>query len=156
MAARLRRAGVPTIQAFEERELKRHEAAVAVVGVRQTSIEETGLASYLGCERGDSGALTEVYGRTMKLRLSVDVYAPREAGADGCEQAAETAAQALIAAQPDGLYIEAMEWGQTAWDKTCGLFLLPGTLRCTARFTAQADEDAAELRDFILRGVIRA
>ena len=153
---RLEAAGLTAMSAFEEERMRRHASSAVVVGVRQMRIEQMGLIDYLGeiCEA--DGSHTEVYGREMKLQLSVDVYTPRELGASESERTAEAAAQALMAALPGGLQIEELSWGETAWDKKCGMFLLPGTARCAAQFTARAEEDSAVLKDFILRGVIRA
>lgn len=75
-------AGLAAVSAFEEERLKRYAEPVVVVGARRVSVERTGLLDYLG-ERYDesSGSTVEVYGRTMKLTLSLDVYSPREKGA---------------------------------------------------------------------------
>ena len=152
---RLEAAGLTAMNAFEEEKMRRHAASTVVVGVRQMRIEQMGLLDYLGEQRAQDGTCTEVYGRSMRLSVSVDVYTPRELGADDCEQTAEAAAQALLTALPGGLRMEELSWGETAWNKTSGMFLLPGTARCTAQFTARAEDDSAVLRDFILRGVIR-
>lgn len=153
---RLEAAGLTAMSAFEEERMRRHAASAVVVGVRQMRIEQLGLIDYLGETLEPDGSRTEIYGRGMKLLLSVDVYTPRELGAGDAGNTAEEAAQALMSTLPSGLQIEELSWGETAWDKTCGMFLLPGTARCAAQFTARASEDDAVLRDFILRGVIRA
>lgn len=148
-------AGLAAVSAFEEERLKRYAKPVVVVGARRVSVERTGLLDYLG-ERYDesSGSTVEVYGRTMKLTLSLDVYSPREKGASEGEAAAEAATQALTAALPEGLRTEELSWEQTAWDKDSGMFRLAGTASFTALFTAQAKEDDAVLTKFILRGAI--
>ena len=99
---RLEAAGLTAISAFEEERMRRHASSAVVVGVRQMRIEQMGLIDYLGeiCEA--DGSHTEVYGREMKLQLSVDVYTPRELGAGESERTAEAAAQALMAALPGG------------------------------------------------------
>ena len=70
---RLEAAGLTAMSAFEEERMRRHASSAVVVGVRQMRIEQMGLIDYLGeiCEA--DGSHTEVYGRGMKLQLSVDV-----------------------------------------------------------------------------------
>ena len=89
---RLEAAGLTAISAFEEERMRRHASSAVVVGVRQMRIEQMGLIDYLGETCEADGSHTEIYGRGMKLQLSVDVYTPRELGAGESERTAEAAA----------------------------------------------------------------
>ena len=101
-------AGCAATAAYGAEELKRYERAVAAVGVRETRITKAGLIGYLGRRTDERTQETaECYGRRMELSVSLDIYAPRTLGAQGCEDAAETAAQALTTALPEGLRLRA-------------------------------------------------
>ena len=87
VAAAIRAAGCAAIESYSEEQLKRYATAVAAVGTKETVIEESGAAQYLG-EKVDEATqeTVSVYGRKMLLTLLIEVYAPRTLGAAGCEQ----------------------------------------------------------------------
>ena len=149
-------ADVTALTAYSAEELKKYSSAVAAVGTREVNITHSGAAEYLG-QRYDeeTGAVQEVYGRKMDLSLSLDIYAPRAAGADACEEAAETVTQAMMTALPCGLHMQKITWQQVQWDKVCGMFRLGGQANYEAYFTAETAEETAEFTDFILRGVVQ-
>ena len=155
LAACLRNAGVSAMRAFEEERLKRYGTSVAVVGARETRVEHMGMLDYLGSTAPQNGEQPrEIYGRTLTLTLSADVYTPRELGRGDGEQTAETITEALMGDLPEALRITRITWGQSAWDTRSGMFLLPGTVECTAIYTAEARPEEAVLRQFILRGMV--
>lgn len=90
VAAAIKAAGCAAIESYSEEQLKRYATAVAAVGTKETVIEESGAAQYLG-EKVDEATqeTVSVYGRKLLLTLLVEVYAPRTLGAAGCEKAAE-------------------------------------------------------------------
>ena len=90
VAAAIKAAGCAAIESYSEEQLKRYATAVAAVGTKETVIEESGAAQYLG-EKVDEATqeTVSVYGRKMLLTLLIEVYAPRTLGAAGCEKAAE-------------------------------------------------------------------
>ena len=96
VAAAIKAAGCAAIESYSEEQLKRYATAVAAVGTKETVIEESGAAQYLG-EKVDEATqeTVSVYGRKMLLTLLIEVYAPRTLGAAGCEKAAEVVTQAL-------------------------------------------------------------
>ena len=104
VAAAIKAAGCAAIESYSEEQLKRYATAVAAVGTKETVIEESGAAQYLG-EKVDEATqeTVSVYGRKMLLTLLIEVYAPRTLGAAGCEKAAEAVTQAMMTALPEGL-----------------------------------------------------
>ena len=57
VAAAIKAAGCAAIESYSEEQLKRYATAVAAVGTKETVIEESGAAQYLGEKgrRGDAG-----------------------------------------------------------------------------------------------------
>lgn len=151
---RLREVGLDAIRAYERETFSEGSAVIITVGAKETRFERAGLTDYLG-ERYDAelGCAVEVYGLRMLLTASLELYAPRQCGAAGCEQTAEAVSEALLEGLPEGLRIDGLSWEATGWEKEYGMFVRRGAARCTAYFTAQADERSAVLTDFILKGV---
>ena len=147
VAAAIKAAGCAAIESYSEEQLKRYATAVAAVGTKETVIEESGAAQYLG-EKVDEATqeTVSVYGRKMLLTLLIEVYAPRTLGAAGCEKAAEVVTQALMTALPEGLKLGSLQWGKTGWDKTTGMFRLDASAKYAAYFVAEAAEDASAAR----------
>lgn len=140
-------AGGAAVESYSVEQLKCYQTAVAAVGAKETAIDESGAIEYLG-EKTDEKTQqpVSVYGRRMRLTLLLEVYAPRELGAAGCETAAETVTQALMTALPEGLKLKTIQWGKAGWDKTAGMFRLEAnaTLRVTVagRFSAAPGDRA--------------
>ena len=128
----------------------------AAGGTKETVIEESGAAQYLG-EKVDEATqeTVSVYGRKLLLTLLIEVYAPRTLGAVGCEKAAEAVTQALMTALPEGLKLGSLQWGKTGWDKTTGMFRLDASAKYAAYFVAEAAEDETVFTDFILKGTVK-
>ena len=84
-------AGGAAVESYSVEQLKCYQTAVTAVGAKETVIDESGAIEYLG-EKTDEKTQqpVSVYGRRMRLTLLLEVYAPRELGAAGCETAAET------------------------------------------------------------------
>ena len=148
VAAAIKAAGCAAIESYSEEQLKRYATAVAAVGTKETVIEESGAAQYLG-EKVDEATqeTVSVYGRKMLLTLLVEVYAPRTLGAAGCEKAAE--------ALPEGLKLGSLQWGKIGWDKTTGMFRLDASSKYAAYFVAEAAEDETVFTDFVLKGTVK-
>ena len=129
---------------------------MAAVGTKETVIEESGAAQYLG-EKVDEATqeTVSVYGRKMLLTLLIEVYAPRTLGAAGCEKAAETITQAMMTALPEGLKLGSLQWGKIGWDKTTGMFRLDASAKYAAYFVAEAAEDEKVFTDFVLKGTVK-
>ena len=154
LCAALERAGLQAETAFASERAAARESAVAVVGLRRGESRGGGLSSYLG-RRQEGSRWREVYGLRMDLTLSLDLYAPAELGAAGCDRALETLHQVMLEGLPSGLRPKELCWEEAAWDQETAMFLRRGSLRCEAVFTAQAEEDNELVTDFILKGVVR-
>ena len=142
VAAAIKAAGCAAIESYSEEQLKRYAAAVAAVGTKETVIEESGAAQYLG-EKVDEATqeTVSVYGRKMLLTLLIEVYAPRT--------------QALMTALPEGLKLGSLQWGKTGWDKTTGMFRLDASAKYAAYFVAETAEDETVFTDFVLKGTVK-
>ena len=149
-------AGGAAVESYSVEPLKCYQTAVAAVGTKATVLEESGAAQYLG-EKVDEATqeTVSVYGRKMLLTLLIEVYAPRELGAAGCETAAETVTQALMTALPEGLKLRTIQWGKAGWDKTAGMFRLEANAKYAAYFVAEAAEDETVFTDFVLKGTVK-
>lgn len=154
LCAALERAGLQAETAFTPERAAARESAVAVVGLRRGESRGGGLSSYLG-RRQEGSRWREVYGLRMELTLSLDLYAPAELGAAGCDRALETLHQVMLEGLPSGLRPKELCWEEAAWDQEAAMFLRRGSLRCEAVLTAQAEEDNELVTDFILKGVVR-
>ena len=156
VAAAIKAAGCATIESYSEEQLKRYATAVAAVGTKETVIEESGAAQYLG-EKVDEATqeTVSVYGRKMLLTLLIEVYAPRALGTAGCEKAAEAVTQALMTALPEGLKLRELHLGQTEWDKVTGMFRLRASAAYEAYFLCEMAEDETVFTDFVLKGTVK-
>ena len=85
LCSALERAGLQAETAFAPERAAARESAVAVVGLRRGESRGGGLSSYLG-RRQEGSRWREVYGLRMDLTLSLDLYAPAELGAAGCDR----------------------------------------------------------------------
>ena len=150
-------AGLTAMGAYGEEQLKKYTTAVTAVGLHGMQVTESGAMEYLG-EKYDAMrcAMLEVYGKKLTPSLSLDVYAPRTLGAEGCEEAAEEITQVMMSALPSGLRVRELTWGKTEWDKTYGMFHLSAQAAYEAYFVAETEEETAVFTDFILRGVVKA
>ena len=139
IAARLRGAGLAAVCAYEQETLRHYGTSVTVIGARETRIERAGLRDYLGTSdpRGGEDA-REIYGRKLALTLSADVYTP----------------EVLLDALPEALRVSRIVWGRSAWDTRSGMFLLPGSVECTALYTAEVRPDETVLHSFVLKGEV--
>ena len=147
-------AGLRTRMSFEPSWAPACREPVAVVGLRRGESRGGGLSSYLGRQRSGS-RWREIYGLRMELVLSLDLYAPAELGAAGCDRALELLHRAVLEGLPSGLRPRELSWEEAVWDKDTSLFLRRGSLRCEAVFTAEAEEDTALVTDFILKGTVK-
>lgn len=156
VAAAIKAAGCAAIEGYSEEQLKRYATAVAAVGTKETVIEESGAAQYLG-EKVDEATqeTVSVYGRKMLLTLLIEVYAPRTLGAAGCEKAAEMVTQALMTALPEGMKLRELHLGQTEWDKVTGMFRLRASAAYEAYFLCEMAEDETVFTDFVLKGTVK-
>lgn len=156
LVAALQGAGLETMGAYSEEQLKQYQTAVITVGVREMKITHAGAMEYLG-ERYDAvrDVVLEVYGRKMLMRFSLDVYAPRALGAEGCETAAEAVTQTMMSALPGGLRMKDIDWAEAKWDRAYGMFRLSAAAEYEAFFSAETAEEDVVFTDFILRGVVQ-
>lgn len=148
----LQAAGLEALAAFPADRAKRYGGAVAAVAVGAAEGKAMGFCNYLG-ERYDetAGTVRELYGRQLEGDIAVEIRAERAAD---CEAGCETASGVLLGGLPEGIRPGELRWEGLAWEKSTGMFLRRGTLRCRAVFVAQAREDGETFLNFILKGVM--
>lgn len=147
--------GLAAVMAFSPGWARHWAQPVAAVGLRTGESREVGLGSYLGTRTDpETGASREIYGKKLTLELSVDLYAPADSGAEGCDQALETLHRVLMTDLPSGLKPAELKWEEVQWSEETAMFLRKGSLSCQAWFTAETTEEGVLLRDFILKGIV--
>ncbi|WP_298033635.1 hypothetical protein [uncultured Dysosmobacter sp.] len=146
-------AGLPALAAFPDQRAERYPGAVAAVSVGAAEGRAVGFCDYLGEVYDEAaGIWREVYGKQLEGDISLEIRAGRAAD---CETGCETASAVLLSGLPSGIRPGELRWEAIAWEKSTGMFLRRGALRCQAVFTAQTGEDGETFLDFILKGVIR-
>lgn len=147
-------AGVRAVEAFPEGLSKDYGGPVAAVAVGTAEGKALGFCNYLG-ERYDeaAGTVRELYGKQLEGEITVEIRAERAAA---CESAGETAAETLLSGLPAGIRPGELRWEALTWEKTTGMFLRRGRLRCQALFLAESREDGEVFLDFILKGVMQS
>lgn len=112
-----------------------------------------GFCNYLGeVYDQEAGTMRELYGKQLEGDITVELRAERAAD---CEAGTEKVADILLGKLPSGIRPGELRWEALSWEKTTGMFLRRGSLRCQAVFTAQTDEEGETFLDFILKGVMR-
>ena len=145
--------GVTAMEAFPADRAKRWPEAVAAVAVGTAEGKAMGFCNYLGeVYDQEAGTMRELYGKQLEGDITVELRAERAAD---CEAGTEKAADILLGKLPSGIRPGELRWEALSWEKTTGMFLRRGSLRCQAVFTAQTDEEGETYLDFILKGVMR-
>lgn len=155
VAAALEQAGLAVCPAFSPGWAKRYAVPVAAVGLRSGESRSDAFNSYLGQQLDpDTQAPQELYGMRLDMTLSLDIYAPADSGAAGCDQALGILHQVMLEGLPSGLRPTELRWEEAEWDETTAMFLRRGSFSCSAYFVATATEEGVWLTDFILKGVV--
>lgn len=145
-------AGLTAMEAFPADRARAYSGAVAVVSVGAAEGKQMGFCNYLGEVYDEAaGTVRELYGKLLEGEICVDVRAERAADCEaGCRQAAEV----LLGGLPTGVRPGELRWEALTWEKSTGMFLRKGRLRCQAVFVAEQGAEDVFL-DFILKGVMR-
>ena len=151
--AALNGAGVAAMPMFPDQRAKRYPGPVAAVAVGTAEGKNVGFCNYLGeIYDEENGTVRELYGKLLEGNVIVDLRAER---ATDCEIGCEKAAEILMNGLPVGIRPGELRWDALTWEKTTGMFLRQGTLRCQATFVAKTQEDGEVFLDFILKGVMQ-
>lgn len=149
----LRQAGITALEAWPHDRAKRYPGAVAAVAVGAAEGKGMGFCNYLGeYYDAESGTVRELYGKQLEGEITVNLRAERAAD---CESGCEAAAEVLLGGLPAGIRPGELRWEGLQWEKSTGLFLRRGVLRCQAVFVAESAEEGESFLDFKLRGVMR-
>jgi hypothetical protein len=145
--------GLETTGIFENAAPAKRTKSVAAVGIETISASSVGMNDYLGQTQGGN-TVSEVYGKRAAVRAAIDIYTPRELGADGCCESEEKVYSALSKELASALRAKELSSDETEYDKKTGMFRQRVHADLDAYFTAQTDESGL-LLDFELKGVIR-
>lgn len=149
----LTQAGMTAGEAFPDEAAKSYPGAVASVAVGAAEGKTLGFCNYLGEGYDEaSGAVTEFYGKQLEGEILVEIRGERAAA---CEQGCQQAAEVLLGGLPGGIRPGELRWDALKWEKSTGMFLRRGSLRCQALFVAQSREDGPVFLNFILKGVMQ-
>ena len=149
----LTEAGLTALTAYPDQRAKQYSGPVAAVSVGAAEGRTMGFCNYLGEVYDEAaGTVQELYGKLLEGNITVDIRAER---AVDCESGCETAAEVLLGKLPSGIRPSELRWDALQWERTTGMFLRSGSLRCQAVFTAQGQEDGEVFLDFILKGVMQ-
>lgn len=148
----LRGQGVDAVTAWGVENRTQRKAPVVVISLREVQGGPAGLGDYLG-ERldPDTGRWEELYGKRAKITLGLDIYAPEGAGEAGCAAAFARLSEALAEGRPEGLAVEELSCGETAFDRDAGVFRCPVRMACRVFLFARMTQDGA-FTDFEVRG----
>lgn len=146
--------GIKAIAAHDTAHARAYDGSVLAVSVEQAKGESAGFLDYLGERVDKAGSVVEVYGRRMELTFSLMAYASAHEGAAGCTALLERATQVLLCGLPSGVKLGEVQWGECVWREAEEMFLRRGEAHATAFFIAEANDDAAVVTDFKLRGVL--
>lgn len=131
---------------------KRYDGPVITVDVAQAAGRAMALCSYLGKTYDEqAGTVKELYGRQLEVAISLEARAP---AAEECENTMEAASELLVNRLPAGLRMGEQSWEAVSWDRDNQMFVRKGRFCCRAYFTAETDQEAGTLLDFILKGVM--
>ncbi len=151
-AEQLRQAGVNAVTAMESARASRWRGPVAAVSLTRVVCAPGGFKDYLGVRTDpDTGKKREFYGREVELTLALDLYAPRDGGANACRQAADTVIEELACRGAAGLNALEIHAGQVEFLENMGLYRLPLSCRCRAWLVASVDSGGAFV-DFEVKG----
>ena len=148
----LREAGLTAFAAWPPERMRDYGGAVAAVAVGAAEGKAMGFCNYLGEVYDEAaGTVKELYGKQLEGDITVDIRGPRAADCEtGCQQATEV----LLGGLPGGIRPGELRWEALQWEKSTGLFLRRGSLRCQAVFVAESQEDGEVFLDFRLKGVL--
>ena len=155
IADALRKSGIAARAAYAPGWAKAYQEPVVAVGLRTGESRGGALGSYLG-EKVDPDTLAcrEIYGMRLELVLSLDIYCPPGEGASRCDDVLEGLHQVILNGLPAGLRPEELKWEETVWDADTSMFLRRGSLSCGAFFVAETADEALDVTDFMLKGVV--
>lgn len=152
MVRALGEAGIKAVEAFPAEGRKKLRGPVAVVSVRSCESGPGSFRDYLG-ERYDreTGGWQELYGQRMKIAFGLDLYAPNEGGAAGCQVAFDALVSALSGGEAAGLKIKELSRGEVRFDQGAGLLHCPVKAVCEAYLYVVAEADG-DFLDFEIKG----
>lgn len=141
--------GVNAMAAYPEKTAEPLGGAAVAVGVRSGKLLSSGAGEYLGLKKREDGGEEELYGFSLELVLSLDIFAENAGGCSGIV----SRLGALMGAMPCGVRVQSLSWGESEADPFTGMFCCRCEMHCTA-FLASAETDSGEFTDFILKGTV--
>ena len=140
--------GLSAVAEYPRSAAELSDGTLYTVGAGSCKCISSGLGDYLGVRAGGGGESdTELYGRRLELTLCIEAFL--------ADESAETSAQTLISALPEGLRCESVQSGELRWDRELECLRREHRLQCTAFLLAESSGgDESEFLDFKLKGTI--
>ncbi|MBM6870416.1 hypothetical protein H7U37_09200 [Pseudoflavonifractor phocaeensis] len=145
--------GINALCAFPQQDSRRE--TVAVVSLRACESGPAGFRDYLG-ELWDekAGAWVERYGRRVRLTFGLDLYASAESGGEEAVRAAfDRLVDTLHQGGPDGLRLQSVSCGETAFDRQVRRYRCPAqAVYATLLWAEEGQETQTCFSDFDVKG----
>lgn len=143
---------VPAVAAWESGKRTRWDQAVTAVSLRGCEGGPAGFQDYLGeFWEEEKGCWVERYGRKAELTFGLDIWGPRSGGESACAEQFSKLAQVLTVGGPDGLRLQEISCGETAFDEREGMFHCSAKAVGTVFLQAKMDESGM-FTDFTVKG----
>lgn len=149
----LRAKGFHAVCAFPREDSRRE--TVVVVSLRACESGPAGFRDYLGeIWDQDTGNWVERYGHRVRLTFGLDLYAAPESGGEEAVRAAfDRLTAALYQGGPDGLRLQSVSCGETAFDRQVRRFRCPAQAVYSTLLWAEEDQEVQTcFSDFDVKG----
>lgn len=151
LLAALKAAGLRAMRGAPGARARTPDEPVVCVSVKEARCSAAGFYDYLGVIDDTAHGLCDLYGRRMECALLLTAVCPRASGAQGAEEAAIAAADAICAGEL-GRRVSGYSLGQARYDGALDAFCCPLTATVTLLRYAATDRDGQTITDFELRG----
>lgn len=147
-------AGLSAMAAFPSTERFRWESPLLVVSVKEFSLREPGLGSYLG-ERWnkETKRVEEVYGQWVTIRFSLELYGPKKGGVATLSETVDRVCSLVLDGTALGCSVLEWKFGEIEYDRSCDMLKRQGSLICEGLLYALRAEDGS-FTDFEVKGGI--
>lgn len=154
IVALLEETGLNAGRNYPREAIRRGECTVRA-GIEAVRQSEAGFFGFLGIETDGEGNEKECYGMKCEAELKLDIYAPMDL-ANAAEECEKTVDELIFAlGKWEGLKIRAFSCSGAKPDGETGMFLCPCRAELGLLLTLEAEDEAAQFSDFILKGEIK-
>lgn len=131
----------------------RFTTPVVSVGLAGSSGMSAGFLGYIGTEYdADTDTYSEIYGKRLELKLSLDIRTPAgDLGGDECIAVFSQIVN-LLEDLGSGIKVREYSCGDVSYDKNLDMYCCRAEVSCTAFLYAKKSDDSTEFTDFTLKG----